>query len=459
MNATLPRRLVAYYGDDYTGSAAVMEVMTFAGLPTVLFLDLPSLEQLARFPDCRAIGVAGIARSQTPEWMDRTLPAIYERLAEYDAPIIHYKLCSTFDSAPHIGSIGRAADLGLVALPSEWCPLVVAAPALGRYQAFGNLFASVEGRGYRLDRHPTMACHPVTPMDEADVRRHLSRQTQRRIGLVDLVAMKESRADAALTRERAAGADIIALDVLDQETLREAGRLIWENRGSRLFALGSQGVEYALIAYWQAASLLQEPAHRFRAAPETRIVAVSGSCSPVTARQIRHASANGFQPIALDTARAVDPDAWRGELDHAARAALVALSEGRNPLVHSACGPDDPRIAALAAATAAAGRPSQEVNDAIGSGLGKLLDGLLRRTGVKRAVIAGGDTSGHATRQLRIDALTALAPLAPGAPLCAAHSPGGPMRGLELVLKGGQGGEEDFFSIARAGGRHGCNPQ
>jgi 3-oxoisoapionate kinase len=94
------------------------------------------------------------------------------------------------------------------------------------------------------------------------------------------------------------------------------------------------------------------------------------------------------------------------------------------------------------------------VNDRIGTGLGQLLDGLLRRTGVRRAVIAGGDTSGHAAQHLGIDALTALAPLAPGAPLCTAHSPDGALRGLQLVLKGGQGGGEDVFTLARAGGRH-----
>jgi hypothetical protein len=79
-----------------------------------------------------------------------------------------------------------------------------------------------------------------------------------------------------------------------------------------------------------------------RAHPETRIIAVSGSCSPVTARQIRHAGADGFQEIALDTALAVDAGAWKRELDLAAKAALTALSEGCNPLIHSACGPQDP---------------------------------------------------------------------------------------------------------------------
>ena len=44
--------LVAWYGDDFTGSAATMEVLAFAGLPSVLFLDLPTPEMLARFPGC-----------------------------------------------------------------------------------------------------------------------------------------------------------------------------------------------------------------------------------------------------------------------------------------------------------------------------------------------------------------------------------------------------------------------
>ncbi|HEV2728245.1 MAG TPA: four-carbon acid sugar kinase family protein, partial [Solirubrobacterales bacterium] len=147
--------LLTFYGDDYTGSSAVMEVMTFAGLPTVLFLDVPTPERLARFPGYRAVGVAGVARSQSPDWMDRHLPPAFRALAGLGAPIAHYKVCSTFDSAPHVGSIGHAVDLGAPILGGDWHPMVVAAPAFGRYQAFGNLFATVGGVGYRLDRHPT----------------------------------------------------------------------------------------------------------------------------------------------------------------------------------------------------------------------------------------------------------------------------------------------------------------
>ena len=53
--------LVSFYGDDFTGSTSVMEVLTFAGLPTVLFLGVPTDEQLARFKGYRGVGIAGVA--------------------------------------------------------------------------------------------------------------------------------------------------------------------------------------------------------------------------------------------------------------------------------------------------------------------------------------------------------------------------------------------------------------
>ena len=48
-------------------------------------------------------------------------------------------------------------------------------------------------------------------------------------------------------------------------------------------------------------------------------------------------------------------------------------------------------------------------------------------------------------------ALSALAPLAPGAPLCQVHSENGEIDGLEVTLKGGQMGTRDFFHRAKAG--------
>lgn len=449
--------LLTFYGDDFTGSSASMEVTAFAGLPTVLFLDTPTQERLANFAGYRVIGIAGISRSQSPAWMDQHLPPVFRVLRGLDAPITHYKVCSTFDSSPTVGSIGRAIDLGAPILAGDWHPLIVGAADMGRYQAFGNLFATVGPTGYRLDRHPTMSRHPVTPMDEADLGRHLAKQTDKRIGLLHFVAMKRGEADFALARELQAGAQIVSIDVLDDETLVEAGRLVWEHRGDRLFAIGSQGLQQALVAYWRAAGLLETQQSAFRAPAVERIAVVSGSCSPATAGQIAFAERAGFRPVRLDATRAVDQAAWAQELGAGADRALAALSEGEDPIVLTAAGPDDPAVAALRSAVETSGADLATVNDRIGAGLGEILDRIVRTARLPRAVISGGDTSGHATLRLGVYALTAIAPLAPGAPLCRAHAdtsrdPGNGHDGLELALKGGQVGSADFFVAAKHGG-------
>ena len=178
--------LYAYYGDDFTGSTDVLEALASAGVRSVLFVGPPSETQRERFAGCRAFGIAGDSRSRTPQWMSTQLPQLFRRLGALRAPIVHYKTCSTFDSSARTGSIGRALEIGQQTLPGPFIPIVVAAPHLGRYVAFGNLFATDRGIVHRIDRHPTMRAHPVTPMHEADLRRHLAAQTSMEIGSVEL---------------------------------------------------------------------------------------------------------------------------------------------------------------------------------------------------------------------------------------------------------------------------------
>lgn len=443
-----PGLLLAYYGDDFTGSTDTMEVMTFNGLPTVLFVEPPTRERLAQFADRRAIGIAGTARSETPDWMDAHLPGIFAQLAGLGAPILHYKVCSTFDSSPTVGSIGRALDIGLSVRPSAWSPMIVAAPALRRYQAFANLFATVEGTAYRLDRHPTMSRHPVTPMTEADLRLHLNAQTGAVIGLVDLLDLKAGRGQARVTALRDAGARVILIDVIDDETLVEAGRLIWEMRGDGVFTASSSGLQYALTAYWRSQGLIGDAPAVAPLPPAERIVAVSGSCSPVTAGQIDWSLEHGFSGIRLDIFRILDPASRQAEIGDAVERSVEALSAGKSPLVYSARGPGDESIARLAAET----RDAAAAQSTIGSALGDVLGAVLRKGGLKRAIVAGGDTSGRATAALGVYALEAAVPIAPGSPLCFAAADDPALDGLEIALKGGQVGGPDYFAQVRNGG-------
>jgi 3-oxoisoapionate kinase len=432
--------LLSFYGDDFSGSTDVMEACVRNGIPTVLFLGTPSDRQVAEFPDARVIGIAGVSRSQTPEWMSEHLPPVFHRLEQLQARITHYKVCSTFDSSPEIGSIGRALDIGHDILGGPWVPLVVGAPILRRYTLFGNLFATVDGTAYRLDRHPTMSRHPVTPMHESDLRAHLGQQTQKRIGLVDILALQSEDPDRRLRDALQMGSEVVLFDVLDEASLRQVGKLVWKHAVTQpLFAVGSSGLEYALAEWWRESGDVPIQNATFKAQPSDRIAVVSGSCSPVTESQIRWAVANGFQAFPLD-ARCLAANDGQAEasIDAAAQKAESALALGRSVVLYTALGPSGPMLLDAGANKVDTGR-------LIGSRLGDVLKRVLKHTGVRRAVIAGGDTSGHASQQLNLFAVEMLRPLAPGSPLCKAYCDTPEFDGLEVVFKGGQVGGEQFF--------------
>ena len=443
---TLPAGpLLAYYGDDFTGSTDVMEACATAGVPTVLFLRTPGPEWVARFAHMRCIGLAGMARGHTPAWMAEHLPTAFASLKAFGAPLLHYKVCSTFDSSPERGSIGQAIDLGVPHMRGRWSPMVVGAPRLRRYQAFGHLFAAMGDVVHRLDRHPTMSRHPVTPMGESDLRVHLARQTPRRIELIDLVTLKAGQGDAALHALMGDDVPVVMLDVVDEDTLAEAGRLVWEHRGEGLFGAASSGLEYALAAHWRRSGALPEPA----ALPPTQavpaIVAISGSCSPMTAAQIAWAAEHGFTTERLDVGAVLWPERRELEIARVLAMALGALQGGRSPLIYSAAGPDDPAVTTFAAQAEAAGLGVAEASARVGDALAETMRRLVAASGVRRLAIAGGDSSGAVASALDIAALTVAAQLVPGAPLCRVWSDAPGMDGMEVVLKGGQMGQADFF--------------
>lgn len=424
--------LVSFYGDDFTGSTDVMEALSARGIETVLFTRLPAPERLTAFGHCRAVGLAGTSRSQSPDWMDRELPPIYGWLKSLGAHFCHYKVCSTFDSAPGRGNIGRATELGLAAFGQHRAHVVVGAPQLRRYTFAGQLFAGYRDAVFRIDRHPVMSRHPATPMREADLLVHLAAQT----GLASqLIGFGDRAWDAGLAEE----ARLALVDVHDTATQLAAADVLERaaEAGDR-FLVGSSGVEYALLAAWQARGEHVGPAGITApdAVPTTAVV--SGSCSPTTARQIETAAACGFAPIPIDYRALATGEGREAAVEAAISAGSSAIGEGRSPLVHTALG-------------AESGAPVDGADAAVGAALGQVLSCLQERHALRRIIIAGGDTSSHAIGVLGIDALTLRHPIpdSPGSPLCTAHDASGPR--FEIALKGGQIGTDDYFARLRDG--------
>jgi uncharacterized protein YgbK (DUF1537 family) len=469
----LGKRLLSYYGDDFTGSTDVLEALFQDGLRTVLFLEPPTAELLqGAFADADCFGVAGVGRSLRPEEMERELRPIFSVLKEAGAAVVHYKICSTFDSSPDIGSIGKAAEIGRDIFrtsqgEANYVPLLVGVPYLRRFTLFGNHFAAAgvaagAGSGvYRLDRHPTMSRHPVTPMNEADLREHLRRQTKLRVSSFDILALSgelaevRERLDAVIAGERP---ELLLFDAFDEQRLATAGQLMWEQAADceGLFVIGSSGIEYALTAAWRAQGLVlaagPTAASSAPAVAEAdRLLVVSGSCSPATESQIGRALRDGYAGIRVPAEELLLPECAEAARERLRQEALDALAAGRSVILYSASGPQDESIGRLRALLAARGMRPEDSSRLLGTELGRLAKQLLRQSGVSRLVVAGGDTSGYVTRALGIYALECRAGLEPGAPLCSAYSHEPGLDGLELVLKGGQVGGEAFFEHVRLG--------
>jgi uncharacterized protein YgbK (DUF1537 family) len=448
------RLLLGFYGDDFTGSTDAMEALTLSGLRTVLFIRPPSAEQLDGYKGLRAVGVAGCSRSLAPEAMELELGESFAALRALNLPIVHYKICSTFDSSPQIGSIGRAVEIGSRVFATPVVPLMVGASILGRYCVFGNLFArsGSDSEPFRLDRHPTMSRHPITPMAEGDLRLHLAQQTSRKIGLLDILSVVDAEQAAAKYRQLTeTGAEIVLIDSLYPSHERVIGRTLSDQvrEGATLFVVGSSGVEYSLTADWANRGML--PARpSFSAGPAEQVFVVSGSCSPVTERQINWSVQQGAAEIALHTADLIDSATAEQEIQRVIAEAAKYHDAGKSVICHTARGPNDPRRDETARRFEAGGRSARQHSaKLLGEALGSVVTGVFRKRKVARIVVTGGDTSFHVARKIGIESMEMVAPLAPGCPLCRACIPGTSLDGMEICFKGGQVGKESFFATVQ----------
>ena len=260
-----------------------MEALASHGVPTVLFTQAADAAQRARFSDVRAIGLAGSSRSETPAWMDEHLtPAL--GLAE-EPRRRHLPLQGLFDirlqpddRQHRPRDRHRANDSSRKPV----VPLVVGAPQLKRYTAFGNLFAAYQGQTYRIDRHPVMARHPVTPMTRgrySPASGQANRQDHRPGRSRDARGATMSMR-ASTPSSRGGARDRAVRRRRSSRRRASVGRQLARLPSrSRLFVVGSSGIEYALLSEWDA----RRPDPRRAALPEPgpvdRIAVVSGSCS------------------------------------------------------------------------------------------------------------------------------------------------------------------------------------
>lgn len=447
--------LISFYGDDFTGTTATAETLMQSGLPAVIFTEPPSLSYLQEhFPGVRAVGISGIARTLPADRLQQILEPIFLTLKSYRSLIYFYKVCSTFDSSAKVGSIGKAIELGIKLFSPDFVPVFPAAPRLKRFTVFGNHFAAMgDGDIFRLDRHPSISNHPVTPMKDADLGRHLARQTRLKIGLVNILDIEAGvqRINARIDAHIAAGSPIILFDCLSDEHLNTICQTVFDrcHKNNPGFFVGSQEMGYGLVKALARQKLVPDgvPAKTkiTKGSDKGPILVISGSCAIVNGDQIKWAKAHGFADAAVRAENLLDSEKKETEKEKIVIAASRALAAGRSVIVHTVAGPEDERIGAMKTKAGELSLPETEANQILGIGLGDIAQEILRRSDVNRMVVAGGDTTGRIQRFLQIKALQVAKPIGIGAPLCYVYSERPKINGLEVAFKGGQVGEPDYF--------------
>jgi len=413
-----------YIGDDFTGASDTLATLASSGRETRLFLDPPRMDEV-RDAQLDAAGIATELRSLPPEEMIRRIDAMAPCLAALAPRIVHYKVCSTFDSAPHVGSIGAAVLRLEQLLRPAFVAVIGGQPSLGRYCSFGNLFAwASDGDVYRIDRHPVMKCHPTTPMTEADLRLHLARQGLAGVRLVDLqeISLGPAELGACLEHDIRRGHRRFLFDVADQDQLRIIGAALnsCDTAGRPILAVGASSVAEAFSPEDGDLAWREENANGMeRLGP---CLAVAGSRSSVTANQVSAARSYWKRPIAVEDL------ADEAALKRLGQECCDVLAGGGNVLVHLL--PDaDYGLSA----------------SALSQRLARLTGAVMKHVPLRCLAVAGGDTSSVVARQLGLDCLTFDRRLGQGVAICTARSSHPERDGMRVMFKGGQVGGPGIF--------------
>lgn len=412
--------------DDYTGASDLANTLTRAGLRTVQTIGVPADD--FPLPDVDAVVVSLKSRSIAASDAVTRSRAAEKWLRGRGADHVLFKICSTFDSTD-AGNIGPVMD-ALRADSGDTIVLVTPAfPETGRTVYQGNLFVG----SVPLNESP-LKDHPLNPMHDSNLVRVLARQSKTRIGLIDLAALARGPDAVRNKLVELAGQSVgaVIVDAVFASDLETIGAVALEHRLSVGASGIGLGLARALVASGRAKSQATSGAIADTAVGGPA-ACLAGSCSQATLLQV--ANAGQVMPVLhLDPEQVI---AGKGEARRALAWATDRLREGP-VLIASSSTPEE-----VAALQSRHGRDA--TGHAIEQAMADIAEGLVS-AGVRRLVVAGGETSGAAVDRLGIPGFLVGAEIAAGVPVLRAV--GAKAGDMLLALKSGNFGGPEFFSDA-----------
>ena len=412
--------LLGCIADDFTGATDLASMLVRNGMRVVQMIGVPPEADPA--PEADAIVVALKSRTAPVAQAVAESRAALDWLRAHGCRQVFFKYCSTFDSTD-AGNIGRVADALVATLDCGFALTCPAFPANARTVYQGHLFV-----GTALLSESGMEQHPLTPMRDPNLVRVLGRQSEGAVGLVPFATVEQgpSAIRSAMTALKEQGRRYAIVDALTDAHLRAIG----EAAAGHALITGGSGVAMGLPENFRRAGLLAASVDAGRLPDVSGAAAVlAGSCSRATLGQIAAARAH-LPVLELDPLQAPDSDALAAQAMAWAETRL-----GDTPLLIAASAPPD-RVAALQARLGRE-QAGSLVEDALASIAAALAD-----RGVRRLVVAGGETAGAIVSRLGVRMLRIGDEIDPGVPWTLAETAFAPMR---LALKSGNFGGRDFF--------------
>ncbi|ASY65438.1 hypothetical protein SJ05684_b44560 (plasmid) [Sinorhizobium sojae CCBAU 05684] len=420
--------LLGSIADDYTGASDLANTLTKNGLSTVQTVGIPA--PALALPEVDAVVVSLKIRSVAAD--DAVVAALKAEkwLRDRGAAHVLYKVCSTFDSTDQ-GNIGPVTEALSEAAGGGTVLVTPAFPETGRTVYLGHLFVN----GQLLDESP-LKDHPLNPMHDPNLVRVMARQARGPVGLVDLPTVMAGP-DAVMARLTAMNAEGVAAaiaDAVSESDLETLGEVAWRTALSTGASGLGLGLARAIARSGRASSSGAGPDDAIRSVGGLAAI-VAGSCSAATLRQIEVAE-RSMPVLRLDTERLL-----KGSDEVAA--AIVWASEriAAGPVVIAASAAPD----VVSRLQAQYGREAS--GHAVEAATATIASELVAR-GVKRLVVAGGETSGATVDQLAIPAFLIGPEIAPGVPVL--RTVGNQQGEMLMALKSGNFGGEDFFAAALA---------
>ncbi len=412
--------LLGCIADDFTGATDLGGFLVKQGFRTIQLNGIP--DRNVAIPEVDALVVALKSRTIAPDAaITQSLEAL-EFLQQLHCEQFYFKYCSTFDSTEK-GNIGPVMDALLEALGAEFTIACPALPVNGRSVYQGHLFVN----GVLLNESG-MQHHPLTPMTDPNLVRFLGKQVKRKVGLVPFEVVDQG-ADAIQTffhELQATGHRYAVVDAVSESQLNAIGQAVKDLK----LITGGSGLSINLAANFELPSLSEKTAARLPKIPGNGVI-LSGSCSVRTQEQVAQAE-KLFPSFYLDPFQLQKEPEW---VEEAIQWALTQIP--KSPVLIYTTGPPE---------------KVQEIQKALGEDqAGEIIESALTmvaqalaKTGVRKFVIAGGETSGAIVKALGMSKMQIGPEIAPGVPWCVGL--GEPP--VLLALKSGNFGSVDFFHEA-----------